>query len=418
MSKDEYHGKKLTLDVIKDFESKKRTRRKIAAPAPATNKWENRIVGSGFVSPLELAANPLNYRKHPNAQREHLAAVLAKVGWVQEIVVNKNTGNIIDGHLRASLALMNDEAQVPVKYVDLSVEEEKTMLAAFDYISGQADIDTEILDSLLADLDTGDDYVNKLMYELASDYGVQYDYYTPEYQENNRLLEGDELELEEEIEVPDTVYPSSNIYGIPDLDLDMQATGLDLPCILWGRLSSRVFMTGTYHFYTYDKHFRTLWDDPSPLLRSKAKTIMELNYSITDEFPLAIAAYKVYQKRWISRWLQENGVKIIVDLCTCAKYNELNVCGVPKGWNAFSTRTYQSFDDPEADLLAEFNIAQEISGKSKPLFIVMQGSHKIASICAKHGWIHVPEQADRAKVQKVSNRVIENKAQKERRKER
>ena len=56
--------------------------------------------------------NPLNWREHPAAQVRALGSVLDKVGWVQDVVVNRTTGNMVDGHLRARLALERGEAAV------------------------------------------------------------------------------------------------------------------------------------------------------------------------------------------------------------------------------------------------------------------------------------------------------------------
>ena len=43
-----------------------------AAAAAATTPWRNRIVGSAEVDPKDLVANPLNWRTHPDRQREAL----------------------------------------------------------------------------------------------------------------------------------------------------------------------------------------------------------------------------------------------------------------------------------------------------------------------------------------------------------
>ena len=73
--------------------------------AAAKPKWRNRIVRMETVDPSTLKPNPRNWRQHPNAQRSALVEVLGGVGWVDTVMVNVNTGNIVDGHLR------RDEAQ-------------------------------------------------------------------------------------------------------------------------------------------------------------------------------------------------------------------------------------------------------------------------------------------------------------------
>ena len=87
---------------------------------PRAAGWRNRIVGSGTEAPERLAANPANWRVHPRHQRDALAGSLDTVGWVAQVLVNRQTGFLVDGHARVALALARKEASVPVLDVDLS----------------------------------------------------------------------------------------------------------------------------------------------------------------------------------------------------------------------------------------------------------------------------------------------------------
>ena len=122
-----------------------------------TQKFSNRIVGSGVVNPAELYANPWNWRTHPKHQENAMSDILAKLGWIQEVIVNKTTGHLIDGHLRVETAVEQGESEIPVKYVELSESEEKLALATFDPISTLAGKDDEVLEELLAGIKTGTD---------------------------------------------------------------------------------------------------------------------------------------------------------------------------------------------------------------------------------------------------------------------
>ena len=84
-------------------------------------------------------------------------SVLDNVGWVQEVIVNQRTGNLVDGHLRCQLAARNGETEIPVKYVDLSEDEEALILATIDPIAGMAATDKEKLDELINDIQTEDE---------------------------------------------------------------------------------------------------------------------------------------------------------------------------------------------------------------------------------------------------------------------
>ena len=74
--------------------------------------WRNRIAGHADVAPAELVPNPRNWRTHPDDQQRALAGALGEVGWVAEVLVNRTTGHVVDGHLRIELALARDEPSV------------------------------------------------------------------------------------------------------------------------------------------------------------------------------------------------------------------------------------------------------------------------------------------------------------------
>lgn len=135
-------------------------------------KWQSRIVGSGVEKPDQLLANPLNWRVHPKHQQEALMALLDKIGWVQQIIVNKRTDRVVDGHLRVALAMRRDEQEVPVLYIDLSEDEEKLVLATLDPIAALASADKEQLALLLGDVADSSDDLAKLLSYVARKYGA------------------------------------------------------------------------------------------------------------------------------------------------------------------------------------------------------------------------------------------------------
>ena len=132
---------------------------------PAT--WRNRIVGSGEEAPEQLLANPENWRIHPKAQQAALAGALDVVGWVAQVMVNRRTGYVVDGHARVALAISRNEPSVPVLYVDLSAEEEALVLASLDPISAMAGTDDAQLQALLAGIETDNEGLRALLDELA-----------------------------------------------------------------------------------------------------------------------------------------------------------------------------------------------------------------------------------------------------------
>jgi DNA modification methylase len=92
-----------------------------------------------------------------------LAGALSEVGWVQRIIVNKRTGHIVDGHARVELAAKQGEKAVPVVYVDLSEDEERTVLAALDPLAAMAGEDSAKREELLASLTVSDEALREML---------------------------------------------------------------------------------------------------------------------------------------------------------------------------------------------------------------------------------------------------------------
>ena len=134
--------------------------------------WESRIVGHGEAAPADLVGNPRNWRTHPKAQRDALAGVLDQVGWVQDVIVNRRTGYLVDGHARVAVAAQRGETSVPVVYVDLSEDEELLILATLDPLAAMAEADTEVLADLLASVTSEDAALTSMLDALAKAEGI------------------------------------------------------------------------------------------------------------------------------------------------------------------------------------------------------------------------------------------------------
>lgn len=132
----------------------------------------SRVTRQGSVAPADLVANPRNWRQHPRHQREALRDLLGKVGWVQGVVINERTGLLVDGHLRAELALEEGADALPATWVDLSEEEERLVLAALDPLGALAVADSSALAELLGSLELGDDELSGLLEDLGNSFAV------------------------------------------------------------------------------------------------------------------------------------------------------------------------------------------------------------------------------------------------------
>jgi DNA modification methylase len=134
--------------------------------------FKNRIIGYGEEPIDQILFNPANWRIHPKSQQDALTGVLEEVGWVQNVIVNKRTGHLVDGHLRVQLADKAGEKTVPVTYVDLSESEEMTVLATIDPIAAMAATDKEKLDDVLRQVHADDARIQKAIADLAANEGL------------------------------------------------------------------------------------------------------------------------------------------------------------------------------------------------------------------------------------------------------
>jgi ParB-like chromosome segregation protein Spo0J len=135
-------------------------------------KIKNRIVGNGEEPLDQILYNPRNWRIHPLSQQDALKGVLEEVGWVQQVIVNKRTGNLIDGHLRCQLAAREGAQTIPVVYVDVSEDEESLVLATLDPIAAMAATDKQKLDELMRAVQSDDERVQAMISELAEHEGM------------------------------------------------------------------------------------------------------------------------------------------------------------------------------------------------------------------------------------------------------
>lgn len=134
--------------------------------------WESRIVGYETINPEQVLANPMNFRTHPESQAAPMRAVLSDVGIVQNIIINRTTGHLIDGHLRVMEALKAGQSELPATIVELSPDEERLILASYDHLSSLAGIDVAQLDSLLRDVSSDSADIQAMISSFAEAEGV------------------------------------------------------------------------------------------------------------------------------------------------------------------------------------------------------------------------------------------------------
>lgn len=127
------------------------------------SKYKMRLVGSGMMKVNEIKKNPNNWRMHPKYQSVAMEGVLEEIGWTERLMVNKTTGNLVNGHMRLEVAIQNGEEEVPVDFVELTEEEEKLALATHDPLAMMAVTDRKKHQSLLDNIDDESGKLAKLL---------------------------------------------------------------------------------------------------------------------------------------------------------------------------------------------------------------------------------------------------------------
>jgi ParB-like chromosome segregation protein Spo0J len=135
-------------------------------------KLRNRIIELRHVLASELAANPRNWRTHPESQRQAVQDFLEDVGFADALLARKTEDGfleLIDGHLRADLM---SQQSVPVLVLDVSRDEADKLLAVLDPLTQMADFDCVKLDALLSAYEKRGQAIGELCRELADKAGL------------------------------------------------------------------------------------------------------------------------------------------------------------------------------------------------------------------------------------------------------
>lgn len=187
-----------------------------------------------------------------------------------------------------------------------------------------------------------------------------------------------------ELMLADQLFHTDNDLEIPTLNLDMQAIECQIPFLCFGEQKRTYNLngSGTLHFYTDDYRFQSIYEHPEKIYNQHNPcNIVEPNFSLFNETPIAFGIQALYKKRWLARAMQEKGIRVFVDLNVAQKWYQLNMIGIPRGWRAFATRGYS---DRLNNLEFEYAIACDWAEGAEPLFVIYGGG----DICRRFAQTH------------------------------
>lgn len=211
------------------------------------------------------------------------------------------------------------------------------------------------------------------------------------------------VKVHEKSYIPDSLFATDNDMEIPVLDKDMQAKYCEIPFVKYGEQKKTFDLkeTGTLHFYADDWKFDCVFNKPENILSYHPANIVEPNFSLYNETPVAFGMQQIYKKRWIARAMQERGIRVFVDLNVAPKWYKLNMLGVPMGWSSFCTRGYS---DRLQYLEFEYEMAKAWAGEEKLLFVIYNGGSTCREFAKQHGCIYInPMVKVKEKMAKLNN---------------
>lgn len=401
----------------------------------ALKNWQNRIVEYAEEAPDQLLANPQNWRVHGRMQQVALSGVLDDIGFIAPVIVNKQTGHLVDGHLRVSLALRHNIPTIPVVYVDISEDEEREALTTFDPIGAMASSDMQMLEGLIKDLNSIGDAAKVALTDIVTEAnrkavkavldpmaGYEGTEQPPDVAIAPSMAGGDVLprslsSLDSDDEEDDSKginslaallgesvlndygedgkknYPAmitNNEWGVPTLNLLYQLQRPPVMIERWGRVARHgTRMPGLWHFYTEDYRFSTVWKNPDMVVKTGCMACIEPNYSTGTNYAKAEVLYNIWQKRWLAAYWQTHGIEIVVDLNVENKFMDIALIGVPKGWRSYAIRLHEAEGYGMESVLEWEALAKEHAGTDDILFMVFSTKQKgVEEICRERNWVN------------------------------
>lgn len=286
------------------------------------------------------------YDKNPRkGDVRAIAESLAAHGQFKPIVVQKSTRKILAGNHTWQAAQTLGWDEIAAVVIDVDDEQAAKIVLADNRTSELGDFDYEALAELLQDIEdtVGTGYSESDLEALLSSVEEAQEEVEAQYEDEQGEAALDFDDEPDEFDGvftlrDDVVFSSSNLWEIPDLLPEMLIEELPQPLTTWAGSATRDMEWDGYwlwnfrvdstagmkdlskvvmSFYTYDYYFGCWWDNPTKYLAQMMSA--GIQYAISpnfsqEEIPKTLSLFALYKSRWLARYFQEIGVRVMPDL--------------------------------------------------------------------------------------------------------
>lgn len=376
-----------------------------------------------YVDISSLKPDPKNTRTHDERQVALLAEAIKQFGWTNPLIVHK--GKVVAGHGRLMAAKLLGITKVPIiDRSDMSEDQRRAYVIADNRLAELAGWDRSLLRAELGELAMLKNFDIKLT-------GFDMTFLDPKLAKVKANEEEEDLTEVKQFS-NEVRFPGEGDFGFPQL-LKKKDTLLDvakLPEIAtWGGKGSEdrgkplwLYTFGTDEtvgldwtktiigFYTDDEKFESIWNDTAEHVGKMARRgvygCITPNFSTYPQWSRAECLYNIYRSRFVARYMQGAGLKIVPDFNATPR----DVDDAAKGLRGFPSiaiqrqQGYSSDKELEADR-AMLKYALDIIKPESILFYAPGDRLKLYPFLTKYHILLVePRMAVRARRMKEAKR--------------
>lgn len=279
------------------------------------------IVKKNISELIPASYNPRKDLKSGDIEYEKLKRSLQEFGYVEPVIWNARTGNVVGGHQRLKVLKELGNTEIDCVFVDLSEAQEKALNIALNKISN--DWDDEKLSALLEDLQSTDIDITLTGFDLS---------------EIDKLFE--EEEADKDSYFGDERERTFDEYLLHEYDETRTAGYYQFPTLKACHYVPDDLIGFNYvkswkdnregvgvHFYIDGYQFERIWNKPHENVERLRgfSCVLTPDFSLYLDMPMAMKIWNVYRSRLIGQIMQDAGLQVIPTL-QWAEAETFNFC--------------------------------------------------------------------------------------------